>query len=256
LRDTLRQVADSATLQLRVFGGSTHIVLGFVQPAAFTLVVLLSRRDHAGADMSAAALGAGLLSLWGSTIWQAGQILKFEKRQGTLIQIMVRPCSLAAVLLGKSLGTTVRSVLSIAMTVGLMSFLVGHGIRIAEPLLMVATLAVVIASASVLGMLLSCLFIMVRAASRIAEALTYPVFILGGILVPLSLMPRAVRPFAEVVSLHRGGELVQAAATGVPQSGTSWLLFLLNTAAYGLLAVAAFRVVLRRARSAGSLELQ
>ena len=98
-------------------------------------------------------------------------------------------------------------------------------------------------------MLLSCLFVLTRAAPRIAEALTYPVFILGGLVVPLSLLPSWARPVSAGVPLRWGGELLRAASAGKPQELRAWLLLLATTTAYALVARVLFgRVVMRSRR--------
>lgn len=250
-----RTVLASAALQVRSQASPTFLIVAFVQPVVFLLVVLLSRGRQAQVDVWNVALGAGLLSLWGTTIWQVGTVLRHERYQGTLSAVMARPCSLAAVLLGKSLGLTLRSALMIAVTVYTMSVLFGAGAMVRQPLAFAVALVAVLLSATVLGMLVSCLFVLTRSAIRIAEALTYPVYILGGLLIPLSLFPGFIRPLAELVSLYRGGELVRAAAVGGPQTPESWLLLAATTALYGIAARVLFREVLRRVREDDTLDL-
>ena len=230
------------------------VVLGVVQPAAFLLVTILARRSPT-VDLSQAGLGAGLLSMWAATVWQSGLILRAETWEGTLGPIVSRPAGLAVVLLGKSVGATVRAAAFIGVTVGIVSALLGHAIHVRDPLPFAVALGAVLTSATVLGMLLSSLFLVTRAANRIAEALMYPVFILGGLLVPLRLLPEWVRPLADVVSLRWGGELMRAAASGAAQPGGAWIWLAATTAVYALLARIAFRRMLVRARVVGSIDL-
>lgn len=141
------------------------------------------------------------------------------------------------------------------MTISVTAALLGHPIAIADPAQFTAALVAVLASALVLGLLVSCLFVLTRSAGRISEAIMYPVFILGGLLVPLSLLPDWVQPLSAIVSLRWGGELLRAAATGEAQSAEAWLMLAITTAAYGLLARFLFRRVLDRVRRDGTLEL-
>jgi ABC-2 type transport system permease protein len=253
-RWTLDVLLSSALVQARLMRSPVFVVLGIVQPAAFLVVTILARRSPA-VDLSQAGLGAGLLSIWAATVWQSGLILRAETWEGTLGPIVSRPAGLAVVLLGKSVGATVRAAVFIGATVAIVSALLRHPIEVDRPLPFAAALAAVLASATVVGMLLSSLFLVTRAANRIAEALMYPVFILGGLLVPLRLLPHWIRPLADLVSLRWGVDLMRAASSGAAQPGRAWLWLGVTTAVYAVLARVAFRRMLVRARSVGSLEL-
>jgi ABC-2 type transport system permease protein len=233
----------------------TFYILSLIQPATFLSVTLLARRHDATVDPAAVALGSGLVALWGSTIWSAGGVLRSERRQGTLSAIVTRPVSLAAVLVGKSAATTLQSAAFIGLTVTVVAAALGHPVAIAHPLAFTAALAAVFVSASALGLLLGCVFLLTRAAARISEALMYPVFILAGLIVPITLLPEWARPLSWFVSLRWGGELLRAAARGTPQSGSAWVLLTATTAAYVVAGRWLLGVVLRCARKEGTLDL-
>jgi ABC-2 type transport system permease protein len=248
-------VAEAALLQLRTQRHPTNHVLGVVQPASFLLIAALASRRTGRIDLEDAALGAALVALWGATIWSGGSILRGERWQGTLSQIVARPTGLGTVLLGKTLGSTVRSAVFIGATVTVAAAALGHALDVARPLPFLAALLGVIASAVALGMLLSCIFVLTRAAGRISEALMYPIFILGGMLVPIELLPGWIQPLSTVVSLRWGAELLKAAADGEGQAAHAWLLLAGTTAVYALLARLAFQRVLDKARRDGTLDL-
>ncbi len=245
----------SAVVQLRSGWSPVLYVLGLVQPATFICVTLLARRSASDIEPSSVALGGGLVSLWGATIWSSGGILRNERWQGTLPGIVARPTSLATVLVGKSLGSTLQSASLIAVTIWIVSAAFGDPIAVERPLPFLAALGAVFVSASLLGFLLGCLFVLTRAGARISEALMYPIFILGGLIIPISLLPGWVRPLSWIVSLRWGGELLRAANAGAPQSVRAWLLLGATTLGYALLARVAFRFVLTRVRRDGTLDL-
>jgi ABC-2 type transport system permease protein len=251
----LSVVFASAWLQVRGDWHATNFILGVIQPASFLLITALAAEGTGRVDLDDAALGAGLVALWGATVWASGFVLASERWQGTLSQLLPRPVGLGVVLWGKTLGATLRSSILIGATVTVTAAVLGHRIRVEDPAQFFAALVAVLASALVLGLLVSCLFVLTRSAGRISEAIMYPVFILGGLLVPLSLLPEWAEMLSVVVSLRWGGELLRAAAAGDPQSGTAWLMLALTTAAYGALARLLFHRVLDRVRRDGTLEL-
>jgi ABC-2 type transport system permease protein len=250
-----RAFLASAALQLRMQRSALLVIGGVVQPAAFLAMTLLARRGSHHVDAAGLALGMALVGLWGTTIWQTGNVLRGERWLGTLAPIIARPTSLAVVLLGKSAGSTLRATVFVVPTVVVASLAAGEPIPAHRPLPLLAAALAVLASAAVFGMLVGCLFLLTRSAGRIAEAATYPVFILGGLVVPLSLLPGWVRPLADGVSLHWGAELLHAASAGSAQSAHAWLLLLATTCAYALLVSLLFHRVVDRARRDGSLDL-
>jgi ABC-2 type transport system permease protein len=245
----------SAWLQIRAQWHAANVILGVAQPASFLIITALASRGTGRVDLDDAALGSGLVALWGATVWASGFILAAERWQGTLSQLLPRPVGLGVVLWGKTLGATLRSALFIGVTVSVTAALLGHAIHVENAVPFVAALVAVLGSALVLGLLVSCLFVLTRSAGRISEAIMYPVFILGGLLVPLSLLPEWAQKLSAIVSLRWGGELLRAAAAGDPQSGEAWLMLAVTTAAYGALARILFRRVLDRVRRDGTLEL-
>lgn len=248
-------VVAAAKVQIRADWHPANVILGVVQPASFLIITALASRGTGRVDLDAAALGSGLIALWGATVWASGFILAAERWQGTLAQILPRPVGLAPVLLGKTLGATLRSALFIVVTVSVAAAVLGHPITVAAPLSFVAALLAVLTSALVLGLLVSCVFILSRAAGRISEAIMYPVFILGGMLVPLSLLPSWAELLSVVVSLRWGADLLNAAAAGEDQSAWAWLMLGVTTLAYAVLARLLFERVLDRVRKDGTLEL-
>lgn len=251
----LSVLVASALLQVRADWHAANVILGVVQPASFLVITALASKGTGRVSLDDAALGSALVALWGATVWASGFILAAERWQGTLSQLLPRPVGLGTVLFGKTLGATLRSALFISVTVSVVAALLGHPITVSNPGAFVAALIAVLVSALVLGLLVACLFVLTRSAGRISEAIMYPVFILGGLLVPISLLPAWLQPLSAVVSLRWGGELLRDAAGGETQSATAWLMLALTTAAYGVLARILFGRVLDKVRRDGTLEL-
>lgn len=230
------------------------VLAGIVQPAAFLAMTLLARRRGSHVDPGALALGMALVGLWSTTIWQTGMVVRDERWYGTLPAVLSRPTSFALVLAGKAAGSTLRSTLFVVPTVVAVSVISGESIPVRHPAALAAAAAAVLVSASVFGMLVGCLFVLTRSATRIAEAVTYPVFVLGGLVIPLSLLPHWLRPLSAVVSLRWGADLLRAASDGTGQSGHAWLLLAATTALYAAAAALLFNRMVDHGRRAGTLE--
>ncbi|MEV0621902.1 ABC transporter permease [Nonomuraea sp. NPDC050404] len=248
-----RGLLASARVQLKSETRLAGVMAGVVQPAVFMAVTLLAAGPAAVGTRT--AVGCGLLGLWGAIVWRFGLVLRQERQRGILAGLVSRPAGLTVVLIGKSLGSMVRSAVLTALTVGVVAAMAGHPVRIAAPAVFTITALATLISATALGLLLCSVFLLSRSAVRIAETLIYPVFILGGLLVPTSLLPGWAQQLSTLVSLRWAGELLLDAAAGRAQQPGDWLSLAATTTGYAVSAVVGLRLVLRKIRAEGTLEL-
>ncbi|KPH97297.1 hypothetical protein OK074_6583 [Actinobacteria bacterium OK074] len=244
-----------AAVRVQVRGSSPlgMAIAAAVQPVAFALITLTA--DAGGSiDPATALFGSGLLAVWSATVWQAGMVLRRELWAGTLPGICSRPGGLGATLVGKAVAAAGTSVLVTLVSLGALAALYGSPVHVASPLVFALALLLGFAAALPLGLLIACLFLLTGAAIRIAEVIMYPVFILGGLLVPLGQLPAFLRPLSAVLSLHWTQVLLTGAATGHTE-GRAWWALMLTGAVYTAAARAAFGRVVHAARKEGSLEI-
>jgi ABC-2 type transport system permease protein len=227
------------------------LVHGVVQPLVLTAIVLGARTAPDAATVGRAIAGATTVAVWSVVLWSAGTVLLREQLGGTLGTILVRPVSLGTVLLGRTLCIAASATGSSMLAVGALLALRHQPVRLPGPATLVLLAVLAAASAACLGALLSTLILVVRGATRVVEAMAYLVSVLGGLLVPTSLLPAALRWPAQLVSLHYVAEMAGARRADPVRVA----LVLVLSAAYlgvGLLVMAA---ALRRARGRGTLEL-
>lgn len=255
VRAQLSVIRHTMVFQLRQQHILSAVIPGCVIPAALCMATLLARQPGSLLTPQQIQLGCGVLALWSCAIWQTGLILREELAHGTLPGILTRQSGLGVVLFGKTIGTALRCALLIALTIGCVGLFIGEPLRVVNVGSFVLVAIATFASALVLGALLSCLFLLTAAAMRIAEALVYPMSLLGGMIVPIELLPNWLRPVPDVISLRWATELLTAAAEGRPQSAVAWACLCATTGAYAVLARWAFRTVLHRARERGTLAL-
>lgn len=245
----------SARMQLADLRSSQPaLVVGVVQPVALTVVTVRSAGQLDPAAATRLAVGLMLTVLWASTVWNAGGILRREVWQGTLAANVVSVQPAYLVLLGKSLGATVGSAAAILVSTAATVAALGVPVRVGRPWWTAAALVVVVVSATALGMLLACLFLLTRYGPQLSSALMYPVFILGGLLVPAGLLPPGVDRLPALVSLHWAGRFL----TGLPAGridGPAFAAMTGLTVAYVAVALWAFARVVDKARRRGTLEL-
>ncbi|MFJ8313963.1 MULTISPECIES: ABC transporter permease [unclassified Streptomyces] len=242
-------------LQLRGTAWLSVLIGAAVQPATYVTITLAAHRAG-GVAPETVVLGSGLLAVWTVTLWQAGMVLRREFWSGTLPAVCSRPGGLGPVLTGKATAAVVLSVCVTGASVVLTAGVEGHPLTVARPGLFTAALLLGLVTTLPLGFLVSCLFLLTRSAIRIAEVLVYPVFLLGGLLVPLTSLPPWLRPLSVALSLHWAHELMaNAASDSGSVAPTAWYGLLATGACYTLAARLAFVRVLNRARKEGTLEI-
>jgi ABC-2 type transport system permease protein len=222
--------------------------------AVFLSVALQSRSPAA---LRASLVAPGVMALWLVGVDIAGSAVGNERVQGTLQLMIATPASPVAVVLGRV--TTVLVVgLAAFVESGLVAF-AGFGVRVDvhAPGLLVAAAAACFVSTAATATLLSCLFVLSRRVVHVQNLLTYPVYILGGVLVPLSLMPAWVAVTGRAVYLSWSSDLMRATLTAGPVPDALWKLLAvlgLGGATFAV-AVVAMRRVVDKVRRSGALEL-
>ncbi|KWV31801.1 ABC transporter permease [Micromonospora rifamycinica] len=229
------------------------VVVSVVQPVALLAIVAGTRRltaDRASVVVSAVVLTA----IWSATVWTAGGVLRRERTYGTLARSVTSQFSPSLVLFGRSLGATLSSTAGILASAAVVIVLLGLRVAVPHPLWLLVALLVVVASGTALGMLLACLFLVTRHGLAWSGALIYPVFILGGLLIPPDALPQWLRWVPTLLSLHWVHEFVVGLSSGAVRPAPLAVAVAL-TVVYLVAAVACLRVAVDTGRRRGSLEL-
>lgn len=248
-------VWDCALMQSREMARNPlALVIGVVQPAVLILIVLGQQPDiDAGASMRLLT-AVVLTALWNGTVWVAAGILQRELELGTLAANVTSVHPGFLVLLGKSLGATTRTVTAIVLTSAATVLLIGAPLQFRAPVLMAVGLLTVVLSSTALGMVLASVFLLTRYGPALSNALMFPIYILGGMLIPVSLLPEFLRPLSTVISLRWAQQFLVGAAAGQAET-TAYVMMLVLTAGYFALGILTFNRVVDRARRGGTLEL-
>lgn len=225
--------------------------------APLLTLIFLAMSEHAGrSDLAPYGVVAPtLMSLWTAALFAAGELIADERIQGTLEGLVASPARLPTVVFGR---------LAAVVGLGLFSFLeawliallvFGRRIPIAHPGA-VAVVLLLSAWATVgTASILSPLFVLVPSARIIQNTLSYPFYLLSGVLVPVDLLPVWIRPASHLVFLSWSADLLRRGLSTRPLTGmTLRLAALVCLGLLGYLAgTALLNRVLRRVRRDGSL---
>jgi ABC-2 type transport system permease protein len=229
-------------------------LLGVVQPLVFLLVTLTPQTDPPAAEGTRAAFGVLLTAFWGSTVWSAAGILRRERMQGTLARTLTSVRDPRLVVLGKSFGSSLVAIALVTATVAGTLALLRQPVQLDGGGWLLLGLALVVLSGTGVGLLLGSLFVLSRHGPQLSSALMYPVYLLGGMLVPPDLVPGWLGWLSWGISLRWLQQYLVAAAGGrldLPALLAAGAL----TAGYAVAGAWLFRRVTDLARRQATVEL-
>jgi len=230
-------------------------LLGVLWPLFFaTIAFFMFRAGASGESLVFASFGAAVMGIWSSTSTSAGSAMQRERWHGTLELLVCAPVHFATVLLPVTVAMSAIGLYSMTATLLLSRFAFGVDLPFEEPFALGLALVVTVVSIGSLGFLLAVSFVRYRTAWALGNLLEYPVWLIAGFLVPLTLLPSWVRPFSWALAPTWGVDAIREAATGA----SPWpeLIACLGLgAAYLAIGIAVLETVLRSARRAGSLAL-
>ncbi|MEY9944765.1 ABC transporter permease [Kitasatospora sp. GAS1066B] len=231
------------------------IVLGIVQPTVFLSLLLAAGPGSTPGGVPALTVGTALISLWSSLVWSSGMLLHREIRMGTMSQLLVRPADLRVVVAGKAVGTAVIALVAVGLVCAVVPAAFGSPVEVARPGLLVLVVLLAVVNAGAFGLLLAALFLVVRSAARLAEALMYPVFIVGGALVPLGALPPWARWPSALLSLRWLREVALSAVDGSAVRPVALGAIAVSTVGYLVAGSLIFGRLTERARESGNVDL-
>lgn len=255
----LRVVTTTFELDLKQQAVDLFMIFGVViQPlliAIMAIYMLVERDPSRGIYV---VVGSGMTGLWTSLLFRGTFNINAERFMGTLEGIVASPTSLGTVVMGKTLASVSLSLLSMIVSYGLASIIFRFPLDIAQPGVFFASLLVTVVAFISFGLLISPLMAVNLSVTGWVNALEYPMYILGGFLFPILLLPGWSNPLSYVLAPYWAARMLHAASNGTATSQEillSWCMMLLLGTVYVVASYRLFRIVLRRARVDATLSL-
>ncbi|MFQ6144606.1 ABC transporter permease [Streptomyces seoulensis] len=234
---------------------TSDVALNLITPVFYACIAYFLHRAGGGEqNLADLMIGAGLMGMWSSIMFGAGTVIKVQRYQGTLEFLLGSPKRLSAIVIPITTAASVFGAASMLLTClwGVIVF----GVRFdpAHVAGMAAAAVVTTLAMGAFGLLVAALFVQARRAESMASPMIAPLWMISGILVPVSGLIEPLRPLSRVLPMSWGAEAVRAAAAGLP-----FLPALAWCAASGLVYLFvgswAIEVVARRARHKGEVNL-
>ena len=245
-------------LQLRVIRTDPDYVMPLATVPLFTITFLAIVRHSGRDDLTGYALMAPvLIALWALALLDSGEIVEADRWFGTLEPALAAPASIPVVVLGRVLAVTTIALVSFAEVWLVARLLFGVSIAIRHPTAFVITLLATCFAVSGWAVIMAALFVLSRTPRTFQNSLSFPFYVLGGVLVPVSFLPDWLEPVSKVVFLSWSADLLRDSLERPPVDDLGarvGAVVLLGAAGFALGQLLLLHI-LRRARAQGSLGL-
>jgi ABC-2 type transport system permease protein len=228
------------------------VLISAVQPPVFATIAFYMFRAGGRSDaLIYAAIGAGIMSLWHTTLVGSGQALTLLRTAGMLELLVAAPAPFVFVLAPMTLATASVGFYALVATLAWGRLMFGMPLHVQHPWLLAAAVPVTIFSLGMLGMVLGSFFVRYRYANAFTNLLLYPVWLTSGMLIPVALLPHWVRPLSYAFPSTWAARAIRDAVLGGQPLPAIAACLALGTAylGLGLWAVRTFETAARRTAS-------
>ncbi|USQ80171.1 ABC transporter permease [Ornithinimicrobium faecis] len=183
--------------------------------APLQTVVFVTIFQHAGrGDLTSyGVLAPALIALWGLSLQTSGELITRERENGSLEGLLAAPGRFDVVMLGRISAVTSLALLAFVECWLTGWWLTGELLTITHPV--VFALTVVVSAVAMTGWagVMASVFVLARSARTFQNSLSYPFYVLGGVLVPVALLPDWLQPLSRVVFLSWSSDLFRDSLT-------------------------------------------
>ena len=252
----MRPFLAGARLELQIVRANPDTLIPFFIGPLFTIIFLTIVRHAGRTDLQPDALMAPvLMTLWWFALFQGGMLVSGDRWQGMLEWILAAPSSLAVVILGRIASIMVLGLLGFFEVWASGKIVFGVTIPFEHPLALALTLLATIFAMAGTTVVFAALFVLTRNAATFANSSSFPFYVLGGVFVPVAVLPGWLQPVTKVVFLSWSSDLLRASlkpAAIHDEWGRIGMIVLLGAASFALGRLVLHHV-LRRMRASGEL---
>lgn len=257
---TLRVVFSSFTLQMKNSFSRNMFKFCLLVSPVFSAILLFEMFKNSGLDnfSTFAILGAGLTSLWGCICFSSIGDINRERWSKTLSIIYIAPAGFGKILLGKILGNTVMSLITLVLSFLTAKILYNARFFITNWPLFLLSMLVVVISFMIVSIFLAYILTLSRKTAIYMNILDAPLALLCGFAFPIEILPTWLMPFCYALPPTWAIKLMRMAIEGVGQLSDYFSAFgILSgvTAAYLLAGFLLRKIIDRQVRKKGTLEM-
>ncbi|SEE35760.1 ABC-2 type transport system permease protein [Streptomyces sp. 2231.1] len=221
----------------------------------YTLILLAMTDDPTRPGIAAnAVIAPMLMALWSLGLFTAGDLIDRDRYSGTLEPTVAAPAPLALVVGGRICAVTAAGLIAFveAWAVGLCF---GVHLTLHHPLALLTGILASCLATGCTATMIAAVLVLTRRGRPYQNSLSFPVYLLSGIVLPISALPHWLHPVSRLIYLSWSADLLRSAfRPDAPRQLPAQLLALVLLAAAGLgAATLLLRRVLDRVRVLGTL---
>jgi ABC-2 type transport system permease protein len=208
-----------------------------------------------GSRMLVAALASGVMGIWSSTTVSGAGALQTQRRLGVLELLVASPTPFWEVLLPINLAISAIGIYSLAVGLLYVRLIFGVAITIHAWVAFVAAVPAMIGAIGALGFLFATALVRFRSAFMLGNLFEWPVWMICGLLIPVSVLPGWLQPVSWLFAPTWGMDALRSATLG---NGRPWAdigMCALLAVAYLIVGALFLRFFLFAARAKATLAL-
>jgi ABC-2 type transport system permease protein len=252
----MRGFLAGARLEATVMRAEYDSVLPLFTAPLFTIIFLTIVRHGGRHDLQPDALMAPvLMTMWWLALFRGGNLVTGDRWQGLLEWALATPVGLASVLLGRIATVMAVSLVGFFEVWGIGELVFGVGIPFEHPLELALTLLATVFAMSGTAVAFAALFVMTRNAYTFTNSASFPFYVLGGVFVPIAILPGWIQPLSSAIFMSWSADLLRASLKPAHIHdlwGRLGMVVLLGAVSFAL-GRGVLALVLRRMRVTGEL---
>jgi ABC-2 type transport system permease protein len=179
-----------------------------------TLAYLMYRAGGHPQTLLYASLGSAVAGIWSVTTIAASGAIQQQRWFATLELLVVAPVNFALILLPICIAITSMGLYALVTTIVWGRLVYGIPLPLVHPLAFCVAIPMTILSVGVLGFMLSTILVRYRTAWALGNSFEYPVWLVCGLLFPLSVLPGWSHPISWSLAPTWGLRALREAAQG------------------------------------------
>lgn len=209
----LRAVSASFKQQaVQFLADPQWLIPSLVSPFLFTMVMLFIYQDVTGPVVLQAVLGGGVLGMWANTLFASSFTITYDRMNGTFESMLASPTRVFDVLIGRSLWNAFIGLVNALLVFLLAELIFQTGVTLANPIGFFFTLVLTLLSLASVGMLISTAFVFSRMGRFFSSIAEYPIYVISGALVPITLLPQGLQYVSYVLAPSWGVDAMKYTA--------------------------------------------
>lgn len=209
----------SSTFKLHLsqsFARATFRFCIIFQPLIYTFILYMMY-SNSGIEnyINNVILGSGLCSLWSAICFSSAGDIERERYMGTLENIFCCPSKFTTIMFGKILANTFLGLTGMILSIAFTKIFFNKGLVIANPAEFTMSFILMLFSFVCVSLLICPIFTLSKNARALMNCLEYPIFIIGGFVFPVSMLPAIIKPISYIFSPMWAIEILKESAAGI-----------------------------------------